>query len=270
MSSAVGRDAHLGATKERHVAVLLYHHVGPVADPACRGLTVESGRFSRQMTALSAMGFSTIHPGDWAAHLRGERDLPAWPVIITFDDAYADLTTHAFPALLRHHFSATVFVPTALIGGTIECSPHKPDAVIPVMTASGISEWAERGIEFGAHSRTHADLTRISAGDALEEIRGSRDDLAALLGRDVRTFAYPYGRWNAAVREMVSQLFETAFTIEEGLNDAGQPPSSLRRTMVQHGDSVVDVCLRARYGASALQRVRNAVRGAGASGPARA
>ena len=31
------------------------------------------------------------------------------------------------------------------------------------MTAEQIRYWATQGIEFGAHSRTHADLTSLSA-----------------------------------------------------------------------------------------------------------
>ena len=98
------------------VAALLYHHVGPVTQESCRGLTIEPTAFSRQISTLSAMGYTAILPDDFAAHVRGEIEAPDRCVIITFDDAYADLCAHAFPILEKHSFPATVFVPTALVG----------------------------------------------------------------------------------------------------------------------------------------------------------
>ncbi len=49
-------------------------------------------------------------------------------------------------------------------------------------------------IEIGGHTRTHADLSQLSRADAADEIGGGRRDLMEMTGRDVRSFAYPYGR----------------------------------------------------------------------------
>jgi peptidoglycan/xylan/chitin deacetylase (PgdA/CDA1 family) len=242
------------------VATLLYHHVGPVTQEACRGLTIDPAAFSRQISTLSAMGYTAILPDDFAAHVRGEIEAPDRCVIITFDDAYADLCTHAFPILEKHSFPATVFVPTALVGSTIQCSPKNPEARMQLMSAEEIGEWARRGVRFGAHSRSHADLTSLDPASAVDEILGSKDDLATITGKPVTSFAYPFGKFNPAIESVVQTNFTTAFTIEEGLNDETVSLTALNRTMVQHGDSLVDVLLRARYGRSVLQRVRSAIR----------
>ena len=42
-----------------------------------------------------------------------DRPLPDRAVLVTFDDAYADFATWAWPALRRHRVPATMFVPTA-------------------------------------------------------------------------------------------------------------------------------------------------------------
>jgi peptidoglycan/xylan/chitin deacetylase (PgdA/CDA1 family) len=242
------------------VAALLYHHVGPVTHEACRGLTVAPAAFSRQISTLSAMGYTAILPDDFAAHVRGETEAPTRSVMITFDDAYADLCTHVFPILEKHSFPATVFVPTALVGSTIQCSPKNPDARMQLMSAGEIAQWSERGVMFGAHSRSHADLTMLDPSSAVDEIIGSRDDLATITGKPVTSFAYPFGKFNSAIESVVKSNFTTAFTIEEGLNELSTSTTALNRTMVQHGDSLVDVLLRARYGKSVLQRVRSAIR----------
>ncbi len=253
------------------LSVLLYHHIGPVREEACRGLTVEPEVFSRHMAALSAMGFASVGPSQWVDHVRSGSAIPRYPLMLTFDDAYADLTTYAFPVLSKHGFTATVFVPTSFTGTSLRCSPQRADASLPIMSAGAIRESAALGIEFGAHSRTHADLTGLAAADVLEEMRGSRDELASLTGSAVTAFAYPYGRHDATCKRIAEELFAAAFTIEEGLNDRDTPLATLRRTMVQHRDTVVDVCLRARFGSSVLQRVRTAAgRGPRGAAPAKA
>ncbi|MGY1735359.1 polysaccharide deacetylase family protein [Geodermatophilus sp. SYSU D00684] len=47
--------------------------------------------------------------------------------------------------------------------------------------------------EVGAHTRTHLQLRDQSEDLQREEVLGSVHDLTALLGRPVRTFAYPFG-----------------------------------------------------------------------------
>jgi peptidoglycan/xylan/chitin deacetylase (PgdA/CDA1 family) len=242
------------------IAVLLYHHVGPVREASCRGLTVLPSAFKRQIATLSAMGYTAITPDDWKAHVLQGAEIPDPSVIITFDDAYADLVEHALPVLEKRSFPATVFVPTALIGKTIPCNPEVPGANLAIMSALDIQKWTSRGVLFGAHSKTHVDLTSIDRASATLEIRQSKNDLEGITGRPVTSFAYPYGKRNDSVEAMVRDTYDVAFGIEEGINDSSTPLPNLRRTMVQHGDTVVDVLLRARYGKSVLQKIRTAVR----------
>lgn len=110
---------------ERTSAALLYHHVGPLAEGRCRGLNVTASAFASQVRALSALGFESILVSDWIAYTEGRAGIPDRPLIITFDDAYASLTEHALPLLERHGFSATVYVPTALVGRTIACAARR-------------------------------------------------------------------------------------------------------------------------------------------------
>jgi len=243
----------------RSVAVLLYHHVGPLREQACRGLTVSPQAFARQIATMSAMGYTAILPDDWAAYARREGDIPDRSVMVTFDDAYSDLAEHALPVLEKHGYPATVFVPTSLIGQSIGCNPEVPGAMLPIMSAEQIRHWSGRGVTFGAHSRSHSDLTTLDISEAEVEMTGSKNDLAQLTGQNVTAFAYPYGRFNPALQSIAASNYSVAFTVEEGLNDSSTPLTALHRTMVQHKDSVVDVLLRARYGKSVLQRIRQTV-----------
>ena len=243
----------------RRLPVLLYHHVGPLRAGAVPGLTVSPQRFERQVRWLARRGYAGIRPADWAAWRRDGKPLPAKPVLLTFDDAYADLAEHALPVLRRYGFGAVVYVVTGQVGGTNAWDEARGFATLRLMTAEQIRYWATQGIEFGAHSRTHADLTTLPAQELADEVIGSRNDLAAILGSPVVSFAYPYGFHNQAVDDCVRKAFELAFMADdqnEGLNYLLTDPIYMRRTMVQTGDSVADVACRARWGRNPLMDLR--------------
>lgn len=247
------------------VAALLYHHVGPVREASCRGLTVQAEAFRKQMKTLAALGFRTLSTADWIAYVRGGESPGTRRFMITFDDAYADLVEFALPVLLSLGYTATVFVPSALPGTRLPCSPRNPQAALELMSKDDIASWSSKGISFGAHSRTHADLTTVDAAQLDDEIEGSKHELFGITGRPVDTFAYPYGRYDDAVERKAFASFDACFTVKEGLNSVTTPLSALRRTMVQHGDSVADVCLRVAYGMSVLARVRTVIGGSPAT-----
>lgn len=65
----------------------------------------------------------------------------------------------------------------------------------PVTSSELLRLAASPLIEIGGHTRTHADLGGLSRAQASGEIGGGRRDLIEMTGRDVRSFAYPYGKF---------------------------------------------------------------------------
>jgi peptidoglycan/xylan/chitin deacetylase (PgdA/CDA1 family) len=173
--------------------------------------------------------------------------------MLTFDDAYADLTQHALPVLERYGFASAVFVIT---GKTEDFASWEGRRT---MTMEQILYWAQRGVEIGAHTRQHPDLTLLPDEAAAVEIGGSKDDLTSV-GIVPLSFAYPYGFFNEKVRRSVSDAFPLAFTCEEGLNDKATDPLLLKRTMVQRSDTILDIEFRAALGMSPLSRARTRLR----------
>jgi peptidoglycan/xylan/chitin deacetylase (PgdA/CDA1 family) len=232
--------------------VLLYHHVGPVRPGTLPWLTVPASRFEAQMRRLRARGWRAIASDEAAAWLLGGRPLPGKAVMLTFDDAYADLADAVFPVLERAGFRATVFVATAHLGGrnaweAPAAQGHR------VLDAAAVRRWSARGIEFGAHTRSHACLGRLDSRAMEEEVLGGKRDLEDLLQAPVLSFAYPYGVADPASAAVVARAFRLAFTGREGLNRAGEDPHQLRRTMVQAVDTPLDLRLRLRLGRSPVR-----------------
>jgi peptidoglycan/xylan/chitin deacetylase (PgdA/CDA1 family) len=70
------------------------------------------------------------------------------------------------------------------------------------MTREQIRYWAQEGIEFGSHTRTRADLTMLDSSALESEIGGSTDDLRAILGAPVESFAHLYGPFFVSLRRV--------------------------------------------------------------------
>jgi peptidoglycan/xylan/chitin deacetylase (PgdA/CDA1 family) len=127
------------------------------------------------------------------------------------------------------------------------------------MTIEQIRYWATHGVEVGAHTRTHPDLITASDHEALDEIAGSKEDLVKA-GLRPLSFAYPYGCFDERVKRSVQGVFPLAFTCEEGLNNLQTDPLLLKRTMVQSGDTLLDIEFRAAFGKNPLDWLRSRVR----------
>jgi peptidoglycan/xylan/chitin deacetylase (PgdA/CDA1 family) len=256
----VGSAKRLKAEFGMRLPVLCYHHVGTPKPGTYPDLSVTAERFERDIKWLFNQGYRTISPSDWLRWLRKGTDLPPKPVLLTFDDAYADLTRFAFPVLRQYGFQATAFVVTGQVGGTNDWDMELGSAIHPLMTAEEIRYWAANGIEFGAHSKNHPDLARIPIADAREELSQSRAELAALLGGNVTLLAYPYGSCNDEVTDSARKLFQLAVTTREGLNDLTTDPLLLRRACVRRHESIIDLDCLLRWGRRPFQRVRDRIR----------
>ena len=68
------------------------------------------------MDYLDEHGYHPITLTDFRAYLNGSRPLPDRPVVLTFDDGYADLYTQAFPVLKHHHFKAVAYIVSGFVG----------------------------------------------------------------------------------------------------------------------------------------------------------
>ncbi len=142
-------------------------------------------------------------------------------VSIHFDDGVKQTYQTAYPILNEAGFKSTSFIITARLKENDFPGYVKANDVLAMQTA---------GHEIGAHTRTHANLTTLSATSAKQEILGSRNDLLAIGAKPVNYFAYPYGSYNSAVKQLVKDAgFLGARSSDGGYNLKTQDPFILRR-----------------------------------------
>lgn len=165
------------------VPVLMYHAIAPGPN----NLYVPPDEFAAHLEYLEREGYTAVTLRRMYEHFTAGAPLPPRPVVLTFDDGYADFYTTAYPLLKKHHFPATLFVITGSVG--------RPGYV----TWDQVREMARGGIEMGAHSVNHPNLTFLDAIRLQAELAGSRRALAQAAGQPVHFFAYPSGRQNERV-----------------------------------------------------------------------
>jgi peptidoglycan/xylan/chitin deacetylase (PgdA/CDA1 family) len=174
------------------VPILMYHRVGTDATPMpaiTRALTVSPSDFAAQMRWLHASGYHAITQGQLLGALLLGLPLPPRPVMITFDDGYRDVLWNAAPVLHRLHMPATAYVITGRIGGSDSS----------FLTWGELRQLERLGFTVGSHTVHHVDLTLEPPESAVSELVDSKRVLEQRLHRPVPWFAYPAGRFDAAV-----------------------------------------------------------------------
>ena len=92
-------------------------------------------------------------------------------------------------------------------------------------------------IEIGAHTVSHQRLPALPAARQRDETVQSREQLEALVGRPVTSFAYPHGALNADTVAIVKAAgYTTACCSRSDVAAASAPPLALPRLWVRNHD----------------------------------
>ena len=81
------------------------------------------------------------------------------------------------------------------------------------LTAPMVKEMAANGMTFGQHTRTHRMLSRLSAREQDEELRGGVSWIRHLTGQQTVPFCYPWGGPQTYTTETVRILRESGYSL---------------------------------------------------------
>ncbi len=216
----------------RRGPIVLMYHGTPPHRPTAR-YSLEARLFRRHLDLLQRRGWQTRTLG---ALLQPD-PLPEKTVIITFDDGYADNFDGAFLPLRERDMVATWFITAGVVGGHASWL-GAPGPETAMLASGQLREMAQQGMEIGSHTHTHPDLTTLSPRRQKEELARSKQSLEALLGREVDTFAYPYGRYDDDTLGAVRACgYRIACTVRPGWIRPGEGAYRVRRITLFSGDS---------------------------------
>lgn len=195
------------------VPILTYHSI----DESGSIISTAPEVFRRQMKHLSEADYRVVPLNALVKAVSENKMLSPKTVALTFDDGFQNFYTTAFPVLEQYGFQATVFLVTDFCGKNNDWAGNPPDFPPSRLLAwQEIKELRDYGIEFGSHTRTHPDLTKISNSEATRETVESKAAIENALGTKVTTFAYPFGKFNIAVRACAEKNFAAACSTNLG------------------------------------------------------
>lgn len=223
--SARAQKAHAA-----HIPVLMYHKVTKAPLESKHRIFVTEDSFRNHMRFLKENGFKPMTFHMYKTFQNFPERMPKKPIFITFDDGYRNNLELALPILKEFGFAATVF---AMGNDSLlqnQWDVEKGEAPEQLMTTSELLQLQNNGIEIGAHSLTHRDLTTLSAEEARTEIVRSKELLQQRLGTEVCSFAYPYGSYNEQIKQLVREAgFDFAVATDSGALHLEQDPYAIFR-----------------------------------------
>jgi peptidoglycan/xylan/chitin deacetylase (PgdA/CDA1 family) len=193
------------------LAILTYHSL----DDSGSVISTSPDQFRRQMKNLRESNANVLSLREAAECLKEKRNFPPNSISITFDDGFRSVHDLAFPILKEYGFSATVFLVTDYCGkdnrwyGQPESIP-----VLDLLNWDEISEMAAQKIEFGVHTASHPDLTKIPETKLEDEILGSLAELRKNVPQIDCAFAHPYGKRSSLAESIVRNNFYAACSTE--------------------------------------------------------
>lgn len=193
-NSPVPENSFRHLPSDRSLPILMYHYIREHNEPndkIGRGLSVSPVNFERQLLELSDLGYAAV---TFEQLINRGFELPAKPIIITFDDGYADAYTAALPALKKHNFRAVFYVVS-----------HFVDRA-GYLTGDQIRQMIDQGMEIGSHSMAHRNLTQLTPTVLERDLTESRQRLVELTDRPIISFCYPAGKHNDQVVEAVKRV----------------------------------------------------------------
>ena len=198
-----------------HCVVLQYHHISEET-PGIVSVTPE--QFQQHLDYFLLNDHNVLPLLEVVDRLKNGDPLPERCVALTIDGAYLSTYAEAYPRVRRYQFPLTVFVSTARV------DKEKGDR----LSWSQMREMQGQRISFQNHSHSHAHLIRRLDGESQDDweqrvaadIQFAQNRLKTELGAVPTLFAYPYGEFNPALRQIIESM---------GLIGFGQHPGPLWR-----------------------------------------
>lgn len=181
--------------------IFMYHRFGEDKYPST---SIQLAQFKKQLALLREQDVTVLPLSQVVKALKSGEPLPPRTVALTVDDAYLSVYEQAAPILKDFGWQMTVFVSTASVDKGYKSS----------MSWEQMRELESQGFEFANHTVNHPHLVGRLEGESdaawlarvRKELLDAQARLDAELKQPVPLFAYPYGEYNQAVAELVSEL----------------------------------------------------------------
>ncbi|MFD8965355.1 polysaccharide deacetylase family protein [Streptomyces sp. NPDC059568] len=250
------------------IPVLLYHAVMDDPPAWIAEFTVTPRDFAAHLDAVLASGRTPVTISTLTDRARATAEaatagseaatgvpVPARPVVLTFDDGFADLPGPTAEALAVRSLPATAYLTTGAI--TPGLTSLLPPA--PMMTLAQAPALERYGMEVGAHTVTHAQLDTLRPAELHRELRDAKGALEDTLGHEVAHLAYPHGYNSRAVRRAAARAgYASAVAVRHAHSSDRDETYRISRLIVRRTHTAADVASWMAGGAANGERARTA------------
>lgn len=217
--------------------VILYHRVCADADDPGNEFVVPRSVFREQMRALSRGPYLTPRLSEVLSGAAAPRPSERTPVVVTFDDGFADTLEHALPVLQEFGIPAAVF-PVLDLRRRYSAWDSAPALRAPLLEFEDMRAMEDAGVEFGSHTVAHARLTLTPPGALEDELVRSREILGSIVARPLPVLAYPYGDVDDRVKAAARGAgYAAGLAVASGPLDLAADPFEIRRQCVAPSSS---------------------------------
>jgi peptidoglycan/xylan/chitin deacetylase (PgdA/CDA1 family) len=202
---------------KQQIPVLCYHRI---ENDHKGDYTVSPATFSAHMKVLHDSGYHAIKPAQLYDYLVYNKELPAKPILITFDDSRVEHSVIAARVMEKYGFRGVFFIMTITY--------NKKN----YMTTDQIAQLAKAGHTVGLHSWDHTMVTKYKDdADWQKEVVAPKAKLEKIVGMPVEYWAYPNGVYDHKGAEELSKYFKLSFSLATK-RDSIVPLQSVRRIIV--------------------------------------
>ncbi|MCP4704570.1 MAG: polysaccharide deacetylase family protein [candidate division Zixibacteria bacterium] len=226
--------------------ILAFHNCSP---GFLNGLNNYSpNRFENLLVSIQSNNYKFVGLSDYIDDGQKYND-----VVLTFDDGYESFYQFVYPILNKLSIPATVFIPTDFIGKTNQWDYM--GALFPSehLSVGQIKELSKNGITIASHGLAHRCLTQMPNRLLNLELKRSKEILEDIIERKISFISYPFGRFNAKVESIASQVGyrnglalslrkrgEGGFTIPRQAVYAFDTPYSVNNKLIKGGINKIE------------------------------
>ena len=190
--ATVHNEYYIGE-KNLQIPILVYHDI--VDDESeveydYMQTTVET--FEEQITGLMKLGYVPISYEDLVAYKNGEKAIPKWSFLITFDDGYTGVYENAYEIAKKYNIPMTSF----LIDDTVGIPGYYTWEQAKEMNDSGLMHIYSHGLSHRQYDQETTETLVNETEQAYTSLVSNLQDKELL-----KVFTYPYGLYTEEERQ---------------------------------------------------------------------
>lgn len=140
------------------------------------------------------------------------------PVVLTFDDGWADVYNIAFPIAKELNMKYCMYIITDLVGTPGYCTWE----MLEEMRDSGL-------VQLDSHTLSHPYLDQISSDQVNDELIKSKEVLKEKLGIDSKVICYPSGQQNDYVIKVAKENYDYGLLMLGGIFNYDSETSNMHK-----------------------------------------